>query len=98
MVKNNELLGKHRKILDKVSNSIKKGFDNEPAYNEKYLKTNIKSYEGKISTKFHFCWNTKQSFSLYFYIVILIDSAFKIGKNYYSQVLLEECKYIVKEK
>ena len=30
--------------------------------------------------------------------VILIDSVFEMGKNYYPQVLLEECKYIVKEK
>lgn len=29
--------------------------------------------------------------------VILIDSVFKINKNYYSQVFLEECKYIVKK-
>ena len=27
----------------------------------------------------------------------LIDSVFKIGKNYYPQMSLEECKYIVKE-
>ena len=31
-------------------------------------------------------------------LVILIDFVFKMGKNYYQQVLLEECKYIVKEK
>ena len=30
--------------------------------------------------------------------MILIDYAFRIGKNYYPQVFLEECKYIVKEK
>ena len=28
----------------------------------------------------------------------MIDSAFKMSKNYYLQVFLEECKYIVKEK
>ena len=28
----------------------------------------------------------------------LIDSVFKMGKNYYTQVLLEECKYIIKER
>ena len=28
----------------------------------------------------------------------MIDSVFKTGKNYYSQVLLEDLKYIVKEK
>ena len=30
--------------------------------------------------------------------VVLIDSVFKMGKNYYTQVFLEECKYTVKEK
>ena len=28
----------------------------------------------------------------------MIDFAFRAGKNYYPQVLLEECKYVVKEK
>ena len=30
--------------------------------------------------------------------MILIDSVFRTGKNYYLQVFLEECKYVVKEK
>ena len=30
--------------------------------------------------------------------VILIDSEFKTGKNYYPQVFLEECKQVIKEK
>ena len=33
-----------------------------------------------------------------FLSVVLIDSVFKMGKNYYPRVFLEECKYIVKEK
>ena len=28
----------------------------------------------------------------------LIGSIFKIGKKYYSQVFLEECKYTIKDK
>ena len=28
----------------------------------------------------------------------MIDSVFRTGKNYYQQVHLEECKYVVKEK
>ena len=28
----------------------------------------------------------------------MIDSNFRIGKNVYPQVFVEECKYIVKEK
>ena len=30
--------------------------------------------------------------------VILIDSSFRVSKNYYPQVFLEECKHLVKEK
>ena len=28
----------------------------------------------------------------------MIDSVFRTGKNYYPQVFLEECKYVVKER
>ena len=28
----------------------------------------------------------------------MIDSVFQSGKNYYPQVFLEECKYVVKQK
>ena len=28
----------------------------------------------------------------------MFDSVFRTGKNYYPQVFLEECKYVVKEK
>ena len=37
----------------KLVTSSKKGFDSKPVYNENYLKTKIKSYEGKINTDFH---------------------------------------------
>ena len=40
LMKDAELLEKYNKIWNKVSNSIRRGFDNEPVYNEKYLKTN----------------------------------------------------------
>ena len=29
---------------------------------------------------------------------MLLDSVFRTGKNYYPQVLLEECKYVFQEK
>ena len=39
LIKDNEFLEKYNTIWDKISNSIKKGFDREPVYKEKYLKT-----------------------------------------------------------
>ena len=39
--------GKRLKIVSK------RDFNSEPAYNEKYLKAKIKSYNGKVNTNFH---------------------------------------------
>ena len=40
---------------------------------------------------------SKEGFQYICLSVILIHSVFRTDKNYYPQVLLEECKYIVKE-
>ena len=39
LIKDDELIEKYNKNRDKFSSNIKKGFDSEPVYNEKYLKT-----------------------------------------------------------
>ena len=66
-------------------------------YNEKYLKAKIKSYNGKINTNFQNNKMPKEDSKYICLSVILIDSVFRTGKNYYPQVFLEECKYVVKE-
>ena len=38
LIKHDEILEKYIELWEKVKNSIKKDFDSEPAYNEKYLK------------------------------------------------------------
>ena len=50
LIKDDELLEKYNEIWEKVKNSLKKEFDSEPVYNEKYLKAKIKSYNRKKST------------------------------------------------
>ena len=82
----------------KVKNIIKKEFDSEPVYNEKYLKAKIKSFNAKMNTNFHKNKIRKEGSPFICLSVTLINSAFRIGKNYYPQVFLEECKYVVKEK
>ena len=66
-------------------------------YNEKCLKTEIKSFEGKINTSFHSDKVPKECSQCICVSMILIDSVYKIGKNY-PQVFLEECKYVAQEK
>ena len=76
----------------KVSNIIKKEFDSNPIYNEKYIKTKIKSYNGKINTNFHNNKTPKEGSQYICLSVILIDSVYKKDKSYYPQLFLEELK------
>ena len=46
LIKDDQFLEKHNKIWDKFGNTVKREFDTK--YNEKYLKSNIKSYERKM--------------------------------------------------
>ena len=91
LIKDDELVEKYNEIWDKISNGMKNGFDSEPVHNEKYLQTKIKSYGGKISINFLDDGMPKESAPCISLSVTLIDSVFKIGKNYSPQVFLEEC-------
>ena len=51
-VRNDELLVKYNEIWDKVSNTLKKAFDNEPVYNEKYIRTKINLMKEKLAQIF----------------------------------------------
>ena len=46
-------------MWNKIKSLIKKEFNSDPGYNDKYIKTKIKIYNGKVDTnfqhnKFHF--------------------------------------------
>ena len=77
---------------------LKKGFHSQSVYNKKYLKTEIKSYEGKINKNLHYGKMPNEDFHHIFLSVILIDSISNIDKHYYPQVVLEEYKYTDQEK
>ena len=77
---------------------LKKEFVSEPVYNEKYLKTKVKSYNENTNTNFHDNKIPKEGSEFICLSVILIDSVFKTGKNYYAQVFLEEYNCVVKKR
>ena len=94
-MKDDELLEKYYEIWEKVRNNIKKEFDSESVYNEKYLRARIKSYKGKINTNFHNNKIPKEGSQYICLPEILIDSVYRKDKNHYPQVFIEECKYVV---
>ena len=68
---------KNWEIWEKVKNILKKEFDNEPVYNEKYIKTKIKSYKPKSTPYFHNNKVPKESSERIYLSLILIDSVKK---------------------
>ena len=78
------------KFGKKVKDSIKKEFDSEPVYSEKYLKAKTKSCHRKINTNLHDSKILKEHSQFISLSVILVDSVFRTvsGNNYYRQVFL----------
>ena len=74
----------YNEIWVKVKNNIKKKFDSEPLYNEKYLKAKIKSYNRKINTNLH---NNKRRFSFICWSVILILITISITRSFHIFML-----------
>ena len=98
MIKGDKLLEQYNEIWEKVKHSLKKEFDSKPVYNKKYLKAKIKTYNRKININFHNNKIPKWDSQYVCLSIILLDSVFATCKNYYSQVFLEECKYVVNKK
>ena len=98
MIKDYELLEKYIEIWEKIGNILKKEFDCETVYQEKYLKAKIKSYNGKININFHDNEAPREGSQCICLSLILINSLCKTGKNYYPQVFLEKRKYVIKNK
>ena len=86
------MMNYQKNIMKFGENSIRKECDNEPAWNEKYLKAKMKPYNGKTGTKFHDNKIPKEGSHCICLSVILIVSVFRTGNNYYSQVFKEEYK------
>ena len=51
--KRRNFLEKYNEVWKNISNFIKWEFDSKLVYNKKYLKTEIKSYDGKINRNIH---------------------------------------------
>ena len=58
----------------------------------------MKSYNGKINSNIHNNKLPKERSQFICLSVFLSNFAFRTSKNYYPQMFLQECKYVVKEK
>ena len=99
-VGDNKLLKKYNKIWEKISNLMNIEFDSEPVYgdNDKYIKTKIKMCEDRVNTNFQGKKVPKENASCKCLSLIMLDYVIRVNEKYYSQTLLEACKYVIKNK
>ena len=98
LIKDDELLEKYNEIWGKVRNKIKKEFDSEPVYNEKYLKAKLKSYNGKINKNFNSIEIPKEGSQFIFLSGILIDYVFRTGKIIILKCFQKNVRMLLKKK
>ena len=96
MVSDKKLLTKYNEILDKIINLLKKGFDSEPFYDNKYIKRELKMYNTKIYTNFEGNKIPEEGMHCACLSVILLDSVVMTDKKYHPQTFLKECKCAMK--
>ena len=95
-VEDSKLFKKYCKIWKIIKSLLGIEFDSEPVYGntDLYIKTKVKMYDNKVNTNFQ-GKETPKGYSSYKCLsLIMLDSVVKVGKRYYPQVFLEECKYI----
>ena len=97
MTKDDEVLNKYNKIWDVIKNILSIKFDSLPVYDQRYLKTKVREYDGKIKRNFLGNGVSNENTQYTCICCITIDSVLRIEKKNYLQVYLEECKYRVKK-
>ena len=97
LVNDKEILEKYTEICNKIIILIKKDFNSEPVYNDKYIKTRTKIYNYRVYANFQHNKIPKDKEYCACLFVILLDSIFVNSvKENYLQIFLEECKYAIK--
>ena len=76
LVNDKKILEKYSEIWNKIKSLIKKEFNSEPVYNDKYIKTKIKIYNDKVYTNFQHNKIPKDNEYCACLSVILLDSFF----------------------
>ena len=89
---------KYAEILNRIKRILDKRFHSQPIYDEKYIKTKVKTFSGVTSTFFSKDEIPKERNHYICIAAICTDSVLKVEKKSYPQIYLEQCKYKLKKR
>ena len=97
MIEDDKVQNKYDKIWNLIKDKVDITFHSEPVYEYKYLRRKVREVDSVIKTNFLGNGLPKGNMHYACIACITIDSVMKMGKKYFPQVYLEECKYKIKK-
>ena len=89
---------KYNEIWNKIKNMLNVKFHSQPIYDDKYVKTKVKTFSNIINTLFSGDEIPKEKMHYVCIPAICIDSVLRVNRKDYPQVYLEQCKYKTKKR
>ena len=83
---------KYNEIWNKTKNVLNIKFHNEPIYDDKYIKTKVKTFNSMINILFTRDEIPRERIHYVYIPAICIDSILRVDKKNYPQVYLEQSK------
>ena len=89
---------KYTEIWNKIKKSLNTRFHRQPIYDDKYVKTKVKTFSSTINTLFSGNEIPRERNHYICIAAKFIDSVLKVDKINYPQIYLEQCKYKIKRR
>ena len=90
MIKDDKVWDKYDKIWNVIKDKVGITFHSKPVYEDKYLRTKVREFDGVIKT--NFLGNGASKEKMYYTCIacITIDSVMRMDKKHFPRVHLEE--------
>ena len=89
---------KYNEIWNNIKSILNVKLNGQPIYNDKYIKTKVKTFNNSVNTLFSGDEIPKERIHYVCISAICIDSVLRRDKKNYPQVYLEQCKYKIKKR
>ena len=97
-IDDDKLLEKYKAIWTKIEDLKNIKLNALPVYDDRYIKTKIRTYGNKAYTKFHVLNVSEDDIEFESFAVIFTDSLLVCESKYYLQVYLDNCAYKIVNK